>query len=100
MLPHRVGHANEAPYSILGGLEVNSSKSFQAAMAAAGQVLSLSIAVALGAWLGTTIDANLGLGNIFGLICPGIGFIASLTLIYRAFVSAQETNDEPPTDAT
>ena len=100
MLPHPVCHAIEAPFSILGEVEVNTSKSFQAAMAAAGQVLTITISVALGAWLGWTLDAKLGWSNVLMLLLPGLGFIASLVLVYRAFTRAQETHDEPPTDAT
>jgi F0F1-type ATP synthase assembly protein I len=100
MLPHLFGHAIEPPFSTLGGVGVNTSKSFQAAMAAAGQVLTITLSVALGAWLGWTLDAKLGWSNVLMLLLPGLGFIASLFIVYRAYIRAQETHDEPPTDAT
>ena len=79
---------------------MNAPKSLQAAMSAASQVLQITASVALGAWLGWTLDAKLGWSNVLLLLLPGLGFIASLILVYRAFIRAQETYDEPPNDAT
>ena len=69
-------------------------------MSAASQVLQITASVALGAWLGWTLDAKLGWSNVLLLLLPGLGFIASFILVYRAFIRAQETYDEPPNDAT
>ena len=54
-------------------------------MTAASQVVQIIISVAIGAWLGWALDAKLGWSNVLQLLLPGLGFIASLTLVYRAF---------------
>ena len=69
-------------------------------MSAASQVLQMTASVALGAWLGWTLDAKLGWSNVLLILLPGLGFTASIILVYRAFIRAQEIHDEPPTDAT
>ena len=79
---------------------MNAPKSLQAAMSAGSQVLQITASVSLGAWLGWTLDAKLGWSNVLILLLPGLGFLASLTFVYRAFIRAQEIHDEPPTDAT
>ena len=46
----------------------------------------------VGAWLGWTLDAKLGWSNVLQLLLPGLGFIASLTLVYRAFPTKLKNN--------
>ena len=100
MLLGAFGHAIERPFSTLGGFEVKTSKSLQAAMTAASQVFQIIISVAFGAWLGWTLDAKLGWSNVLQLLLPGLGFLASLMIVYRAFIRAQTDDDEPPTNTT
>ena len=100
MLLGSLWHAIEPPFSTLGSVEVKTSKSLQAAMTAASQVVQIIISVAIGAWLGWALDAKLGWSNVLQLLLPGLGFIASLTIVYRAFLRAQKQHDKPPTDSS
>jgi F0F1-type ATP synthase assembly protein I len=100
VLPVRHLHAIDPTFSTLGGCGVKTPESLQAALVAASQVFQITVWVAVGASLGWTIDAKLGWSPVSLIALSGLGFFVSLLIVYRAFVRAQESHDEPPTDAT
>lgn len=59
-----------------------------------GHGLTLAVAVALFAWLGTLVDARFGTEPLFVLLGTFVGFGASFYRMYRDLVMSDETDGD------